>query len=201
MRQYVTLGLCALWAVAQPAAARNQDEAQERPVTDQKVGVGDVAATPVTDLNLKKDEIPPLLIAAQERPYDLAGLKRCPQLAAAVRELDLVLGDDLDLPRDGERRMSAGRVAQSVVGAFIPFRGVIREVSGANSHQRKLQAAIEAGMARRAFLKGVGESRKCAYPARPAQARDIERLEAERKMAEEQKARSEEDRKKRKDED
>lgn len=140
--------------------------APEKPVTQKDVTAGDVAATPVTDLNLRKGEIPPLLTAAVEQPYTLQGLVTCQQLAAAIGELDAVLGDDLDTPKEGERRTTPGRLAQSVVGSFIPFRGVIREVSGANSKQRELQAAILAGVARRSFLKGTGQARACRYPAR-----------------------------------
>lgn len=138
----------------------------EKPVTRKDVTAGDVAATPVTDLNLKKGEIPPLLTAAIQRPYTLQGLGGCQQLAAAIGELDAVLGDDIDVPQPGGRRTTPGHVAQEVAGSFIPFRGVIREVSGANSRNRELQSAIYAGVARRSFLKGIGESRGCRYPAR-----------------------------------
>jgi hypothetical protein len=55
-----------------------------------------------------------------------------------------------------------------VVGSLIPFRGIIRELSGANDQQRKVSTAIQAGVARRAYLKGVGQQRGCAYPARAA---------------------------------
>jgi hypothetical protein len=136
-------------------------------VTQKDVGAGDVATTPLGDLNLKKGEIPPQLIAAQEKPYDLSGMTRCANLAATVGELDAILGEDIDITA-ATAGTSAGKVAQSVVGAFIPFRGVIREVSGANSSERKLQMAIRAGVARRSFLKGVGLQRGCLYPARPA---------------------------------
>ena len=55
-----------------------------------------------------------------------------------------------------------------MVGSFIPFRGLIREISGANEQERKLQLAIYAGSTRRSFLKGVGYQRGCPWPARPA---------------------------------
>jgi hypothetical protein len=79
-----------------------------------------------------------------------------------------VLGDDIDMPQADGQRTSPGRMAQSVVGSFIPFRGVIREISGANEHDRKLQTAILAGVARRSFLKGTGQAKGCRYPARAA---------------------------------
>lgn len=167
--------------LASPAHARKQD----KPMREREPDVADVAATPVTDLNLRKDKIPEVLIAALTRPYDLGGLRRCAPLIAAVEELDSILGDDLDLPQEVRRGPSAGRVAQSVVGSFIPFRGIVREVSGANQHKRDIRAAIQAGLARRGFLKGVGQSRGCRYPARAAGPRQVAEhqaaLEAEKK--------------------
>jgi hypothetical protein len=157
--------------------------AQDKPITERDVGAKDVALTPLSDLNLRKGEIPPLLIAAQERPYDLTGLSRCPALAAAVGELDAVLGEDLDVAQAKGQSMSAGRVAQSVARAFIPFNGVIRELSGANNQDRKIQTAIYAGTARRSFLKGIGQQRGCRYPARSATPQVIAAAEAEARAA------------------
>lgn len=163
------LVLLAAWTalLASPGVAAAQDK-PEKPVTQTEPDAVDVVTTPATDLNLRKNEIPALLVAAEQRPYVLRGLGSCSQLATAIGELDAVLGDDIDVPQAEGRRMSPGRVAQSVVGAFIPFRGVIREISGANSHDRALQAAILAGVARRSFLKGIGQARGCRYPARSA---------------------------------
>lgn len=163
-------GLALVLALAAgPALARSQD----KPITDRSVDAEDVAKTPLTDLNLSKDEIPALLIDAQLKPYDLAGLGKCRALVAEVEKFNAVLGPDLDLPQDAEARVSAGRVAKSVVGSFIPFRGILREITGANNQDRKVRAAIDAGLARRGFLKGVGATRGCAYPARPASAKDV----------------------------
>ncbi len=144
-----------------------------KPMTDKSVTAMDVAATPVSDLNLRKTEIPALLIAAQEAPYSLDGLRSCPRIASAVGDLDAVLGDDIDIQQVTSNKLNAGKVAQSVVANFIPFRGIIREISGANNQDRKVQAAFYAGTARRAFLKGVGMQRGCRYPARPAGAAQL----------------------------
>jgi hypothetical protein len=140
----------------------------EKSMTTKDVTAKDVVETPASDLNLKKDEIPALLVAAQQHPYTLTGLATCQQLAAAIGEFDALLGEDVDLPQSDGKRTSPGRVAQSVVGSFIPFRGVIREVSGANEHDREMRAAILAGVARRSFLKGIGQGKNCRYPARSA---------------------------------
>ena len=160
------------------AASAQETATPPKPVTDKTVTASDVVTTPISDLNLKKQEVPPLLISAVASPYSLAGMTSCKRLADAVKALDAVLGDDLDLPQVASNRLKAGKVAQSVVGNFIPFRGVIREISGATEHDRRLQAAIFAGEARRAFLKGVGQQRRCAYPARSATPAIVSQREA-----------------------
>jgi hypothetical protein len=59
-------------------------------------------------------------------------------------------------------------VAKNVVASFIPFRGILRELTGAAEQERDWRAAIYAGAVRRGFLKGLGQQKGCAYPARPA---------------------------------
>jgi hypothetical protein len=166
-----TLALFATPVLAgEPNKDQESDKTQEpdKPVTNHEVGAKEVIETPTTDLNITKTHIPLVLVAAQQQPYTLSGLGTCQRLAAGIGELDAVLGDDLDLPRSNGKATSPGRVAQSVVNSFIPFSGVIREVSGANAHDREMQAAILAGVARRSFLKGVGQAKGCRYPARSA---------------------------------
>ena len=170
----------ALALLAPPALAQSDDESgdQKQPVTNEDVTARDVGMTPLTDLNLKKDPIPELLIQAEMDPYGTDGLSKCSDYIAEVRKFDAVLGVDYDVATPEERRISAGKVAQAVVGSFIPFRGILREVSGANKHQRDFREAILAGMMRRAFLKGMGLKLGCSYPARPADAETKARLNA-----------------------
>lgn len=159
------------------------DKAPDKPITQQDVGAKDVALTPLSDLNIKKGEIPQILLDAQDDPYDLTGLARCPQIAAEVGELNAVLGDDLDVAQARRGGVQAGRAAQAALGSFIPFRGLIREVSGANAQDRKIQAAIVAGSTRRGFLKGVGQQRGCRYPARSATDAVIAQADADARAA------------------
>ena len=130
-------------------------------------GVNDVASTPLRDVNLKKTKIPPVLERAAAAPYSLRGLNSCGSIVAQVRQLNDALGEDIDEEHARGHAITAGRLAQSVVDSLIPFGGIIKEVSGANAEQRRLQAAVAAGFARRGFLKGVGLSRHCPAPARP----------------------------------
>ena len=135
----------------------HRDEARTRHRHDDELG------DPVPDLDGERL----LGIGVQHGDANLAAVAgiRC---AWAVDDRDAVLGEDLDLPQADSTGVSTGRVAQWVVGSFIPFRGLIREISGANSQERKIGTAIQAGIARRSFLKGVGQAKGCRYPARAA---------------------------------
>lgn len=142
--------------------------------------VGDVVATPLETVNLKKEDIPPILQRAQDTPYTLAGIKGCAGITAEIRRLDAVLGDDIDIADYTKGGLKVGNTAKSIVGSLIPFGGIIREISGANEAQRRWQVALFAGTARRSFLKGVGQSRGCPYPARGATSRDASAVAANR---------------------
>jgi hypothetical protein len=116
-------------------------------------------------------EVPPKLLAIQGDPYSLAGLGKCAAIAKEVGELNEVLGADVneqvDKDRAKKREETAGRVAGTVAGGIIPFRGLIGEVTGANAERRRYALAVYAGTVRRGFLKGIGLERGCKAPARP----------------------------------
>jgi hypothetical protein len=151
------------------AAAQTPPQTGEPPsVEDRVVGAGkkagEIASQPARDLNIDRKEIPPILVTAAHDPYDLAGLSTCQQLAAEVGRLNEVLGPDF-VPADpaaenkGEKLAEAG--GKAVVNSLIPFRGLVREVSGAAPAQRAMNAAVDAGLARRGFLRGVHRARGC----------------------------------------
>ncbi len=123
-----------------------------------------VVRQPIKDIGLMRENPPEVLRDAQKAPYSLAGLKSCKDLKRAIGDLDVVLGPDVDaVDEEGDalpaRLAEAG--AKSVVNALIPFRGLVREASGAAEADRKLRMMVAAGMARRGFLKGVAHGRKC----------------------------------------
>jgi len=156
--------VCLVTLAALGCAAAAPLSAQVMPEPDAK----EVAKTPLRDLNIDARDIPEVLQAAARDPYRTDGFAKCDALVSAIAELDTVLGQDYDIAEDdGEKRISEGRVGQTVVGSFIPFRGLVREASGAAEADRNLRAAYTAGMVRRSFLKGWGLGRGCAYPARP----------------------------------
>lgn len=132
------------------------------------------ATTPLSDFNLVRADIPPVLAAAQKAPYGVPADRSCAALAADVQALDAVLGADLDTPSTAANPSLIDRGGDAAVGAFrnaaegvVPFRGWVRKLSGAEKYSREVAAAIAAGTIRRAYLKGLGVASGCTAPAAP----------------------------------
>ncbi len=121
--------------------------------------------TPAEDVNLKRREIAPVLISAMDDPYAAANTRSCAQINTALTDLDAVLGPDFDADSSAEKRIRADKIAKTVIGSLIPFRGVVREVSGAAGAERRYNAAVDAGIARRGYLRGIARTRGCKPPA------------------------------------
>lgn len=141
-------------------------------------GLGGAVTAPLEDVGLRRERIPTVLLQAQANPYDMRNLDRCSTIGAEIARLDEALGPDLDEPPApdgrtmGDRAVDAAAVAaldaiRDTATDFIPARSWVRALSGADSHSREVQAAIEAGRLRRAFLKGQGMRFNCAPPAAP----------------------------------
>lgn len=120
------------------------------------------ATQPLEDLNLAGDDIPTELLLLQEDPYSTDGLETCPEMARQIDTLEQILGTDVDVPREKSGMFRAAlKTGGSFLGSFIPFRGVIREVSGANARKKRMEDAIYVGVARRSFLKGYAAAKGC----------------------------------------
>ncbi|RAK61330.1 hypothetical protein DJ021_16735 [Phenylobacterium hankyongense] len=132
-------------------------------------------SAPLRDLNVRRTWIPEVLLQAMADPYGRPSKKlKCTELAALLKPLNDALGADLDEPSVDEddllqkgRTTALGAVA-GVASDAIPFRGWVRKLSGAERHDRLVQAAITAGGVRRAYLKGLGEAHGCSPPATPS---------------------------------
>ena len=141
-------------------------------------GLGAAASAPLQDFNVRPEMIPPVLIQARLSPYEMNDEGRCDVIAAEVKQLNAALGPDMDEPSAPRRSMgdrAADMAADAALDAirdtatdFIPGRSWIRRLSGAARHSDDVQSAIQAGRARRAFLKGIGMQRNCPPPAAPS---------------------------------
>lgn len=154
----------------------------------------EAATGPLQDLNLRRQEIPELLVKAASNPYASIKKSSCDDVKTELAELDKLLGPDMEPKNitlvsgsaglaDNLSKMSdmeipdtdtlttslvdsAGNFAHDSVINLIhtktnimPFRSIIRKISGAHSHAKKLANAYQAGKLRRAYLKGVAEMR------------------------------------------
>ena len=159
----------------------------------------DAATGPLEDLNLRQREIPPMLLGIATDPYAPPKKVTCVTIRQELAQLDELLGsdikpagvdvaanddlvatiseiDEVELPETetvtNEGISFAENFMMDTIRShtnILPFRSIVRYLSGANAHQRKLEHAYAAGKLRRAYLKGVAQSRfgrKC--DVRPA---------------------------------
>jgi len=113
-------------------------------------GLADAAMSPLEDLNLRRDEIPPLLDALTS-PYELPHTIGCYEISLMIRDLDAVLGPDWDAPKEEKRKWDeraasgAARTALNTVSSeasgLIPFRGVVRKLTRAEKHAKAYNRA------------------------------------------------------------
>ncbi len=125
--------------------------------------VGDAVAQPFHDLSVVQGTLPPGLRAAAEEPYRPP--VDCAALRADLAALDGWLGPDVDAP-GAERESAAGLLGDVITGAAsLPFRGVVRRMSGAHARDQAAAETLLAAMVRRGFLKGQRAARGCAEPS------------------------------------
>lgn len=145
------------------------------------------ATAPLEDLNLKRRDIPPLLKAVAANPYALPPKLECSAIRSELAGLETVLGPDMtpreievasndsgflsglqntEVPTTDEAIEGGGNLAHDAAMGLIrshtsilPFRSIIRRITGAERHQKRLEDAYQAGKLRRAYLKGVAETR------------------------------------------
>ncbi len=137
------------------------DDGARKSITD---SASRIATQPARDVGAVKTTIPPVLQKASIFPYDPTDTKSCTRIAAAIKELNTALGPDFT-GTNARKENRAGKLAeaggQTIVNTLIPFRGLVRELTGSAPQQRRLNVAIDAGMARRGFLRGIAVSKGC----------------------------------------
>lgn len=131
----------------------------------------DAALTSLEDVGLKRDEIPKKLKALVENPYSTPKPLKCNTVKTELSELDAILGPDVDSPKaqlSGHERyaeLGGELIHDGIVGfvrsqtSFLPFRSIVRRITGAAAHEKAIAAAREAGKLRRAYLKGLASAK------------------------------------------
>ena len=164
------------WSQPKTPVPSSTDDRLMTPQEDTSQSVSTVAQLPLNDLNLVRQKIPIILLTAVNDPYAPLDRLNCKTIAAEVGRLYVALGRDYDDPQPPKDRTVKGmtrpggdglKIIHSAAQIFIPYDGFVRTLSGAQKHDEHVMEAISAGNARRAYLKGLGESRNCPAPAAP----------------------------------
>ncbi len=169
------LGACATTAetLDRPLASEEDGNLFTDAVSSTFYGVVDTVKTPFYDLGLIRDDIPQELKAAAGNPYGQPATKKCKAILEEIAKLNELLGDDKyavevivanNNAEEEESYLSEGiqlasTMAISKAGkkVALPFRGLIRRVSGTSAHEKKSQKAYDAGEIRRAYLRGLAD--------------------------------------------
>ncbi|WP_174301950.1 hypothetical protein [Caulobacter sp. S45] len=170
--RYANDGVHATYSVAATGASAVRSTGGEL-----YLGAGDAVRRPLHDLNMMQDKIPPVLLRAESHPYDLRGVNSCNDVLDRVAELDLALGPDVDTPKERRHtRVASGAnfaaeaaldAAGSAAEHFLPMRGTIKQITGAQRYENHVKHAQLAGTTRRSFLKAIGMEHSCVWPAAP----------------------------------
>ena len=165
-----TLSVPTLTAIAVLSLAATAQAQSTKPSTTQQVEdtAGKVAVSPLKDVGVVKDKIPPILLEARAATYALPAPLTCKTLFEAVEALNAELAPDLDNPSTQVKSgMSATEIGETVVHGLTPMRSWVRKLSGAEKNDNEVRQAVLAGSIRRGYLKGLGLQLGCKPPAAP----------------------------------
>ncbi len=151
-------------ALAQNGQPRSSElPAQERDGPVERTVEG-MARQPFKDIGVMRENPPEILQEAHRAPYSLAGIRTCQDLRREIGRLDEVLGPDVN-EADARGEALPARLAEAgattLLNALIPFRGIVREATGAAEADRRLRNMVNSATARRGFLKGNAQALGC----------------------------------------
>lgn len=148
--------ICLSVILAVPAIAQSGNDSLKK--------AGDIASQPARDVGASSKDVPPILQEAVKAPYAAPKVRLCKGLNSAIAELNDVLGPDFSVGAEANENKTgkiAEAVGKTIVNSIIPFRGLVREISGAAPAERRLEAAVATGIARRGYLRGLATAKGC----------------------------------------
>lgn len=156
-----TTSILSLAVATALAAGPASFAAPPRPASEGRT-IGGAIAQPIRDLNLLREKLPTPLVEAGKSPY--AAPADCAAVETELAALTQALGPDVDDPGSADESGFSGEalVAGAVRSAIgLPFRGVVRRLTGAEKRDQTFRTAVLAGMVRRGYLKGVRSQMAC----------------------------------------
>lgn len=170
----VTVGLTACSSGVDEAVSgiTAEDNLAVETISGSVKGAMEAVKSPLVDLNITNTEIPTHLQLISGDPYSMPKPLQCKVVKEELAQLDTLLGsdmdnqtaaeDDIDYVEEGASMLQSGAVgfvANKV--SIIPFRGIVRRITGAARHEKEYARAYETGKLRRAYLKGWNSALKC----------------------------------------
>ena len=126
--------------------------------TTTKKASSDISNAPVKALNLKNVKIPENL-KDTGNPYTATQSTSCADMKMELTQLTEFLGPDWD--SDDHYRKTGGK-GGGFFDAILPYGGIVRFVSGASKHEKKVLEAADYAGVRRAHLKTLSASKGCS---------------------------------------
>ncbi len=183
-RHFILLGFITL-AVSACATSSPDKTSTAQDMPDIESGLADIfdaATAPLEDLNLKRKEIPDILVKVVEDPYYVPATLTCKTVRSELTALEPLIGPDIkakgvqvasnnsfipDIPdldsieMPNVQKLAHDRLMSEIRSQtnILPFRSIIRRVTGAEKHKRNYDEAYQAGKLRRAYLKGLAQSK------------------------------------------
>jgi len=162
------------WSTQSPPPPAPPSGQLETPARNGTKDATHAVQAPLHDVNLTRQKVPSVLLAAIADPYLPPTPATCHNLDSLVQELDETLGADFDQPETpqdpslNKKSRSVGlALLHGAAETLLPYSGFVRTLSGAERHDQLVVEAITAGSVRRGYLKGLGEAHNCPAPARP----------------------------------
>lgn len=154
------------------SACKTTSKVREMPDGDYRSSMSNVpyaAATPLRDLNIAGQKTVPRL-AALQNPYGTDTYNTCQELLEESQAIEgaLILNQKKSLGTMHTGSTKAGNVGntadvatKTLATSIIPFRSVVRYVSGASRRDLEILQADQRGRERLGFLIGVGSANNC----------------------------------------
>jgi len=155
------------------SACKTTSDIREMPDGDYRSSVNNVpyaAGTPLRDLNITAPKTNSKL-AALQNPYGTDTYNNCQELLEETRDIEAALiANQKKSPgtmhtsttKAGNAGNTADVATKTLATSIIPFRSVVRYVSGASKRDLEILHADQRGRERLGFLIGVGSANNCS---------------------------------------
>lgn len=136
-----------------------------------RAAASDAAVQPFRDFGMVRRKIPAALARIGD-PYAPATGQTCEWIQYEIQQLDVALQGDVEAAAGHDDRSAATKsgsmakegateAVRGVGSMLVPQRSLVRMLTGASKADRLYAEAVQRGMVRRGYLRGLADSKKC----------------------------------------